>query len=189
MAHHALQAPFLSQVPRNPCLCPFVPGTQDTAPHWAVDTVALDASQEEGYPHFFLSEQLFHGLDEAIGLGATGRGAQAPGHGHGWAVQGGHPESCSGPDSLLPRSPAWLSFPTHSLVQATHLMGSSWRELVSLGAQDTQRNLVTVPGCRNGMPVSPGDPRGCERPKASRGISLQGWEEAEAGAGPGKSLS
>lgn len=39
------------------------------------------------------------------------------------------------------------------------------------------------------MPISSGDPRGCARPKASRGISQPGREEAEAEAGPGKSLS
>lgn len=82
--------------------------------------------------------------------------------------------------------------PTHNLSQATHLMGSSWRELESLGWLDTQRNLrdfVTVSHCKNRMPISPGDPRGCVRPKTSRGISQQGWKEAEAEAGPGKSLS
>lgn len=66
---------------------------------------------------------------------------------------------------------------------------------MSLGWLDTQRNLVTVrdfltvPCCKNRMPISPGDPRSCARPKASRGISQQGREEAEAEAGPGKSLS
>lgn len=53
----------------------------------------------------------------------------------------------------------------------------------------TVRDFVTVPCCKNRMPISPGDPRGCARPKASRGISQRGREEAEAGAGPGKSLS
>lgn len=85
--------------------------------------------------------------------------------------------------------------PTHNLAQTAHLMDSSWRELVSLGWLDTERNLVTVrdfvtvPGYRNRVSISPGDPRGCARPKASRGISQRGREEAEPKAGPGKSLS
>lgn len=85
--------------------------------------------------------------------------------------------------------------PTHNLAQTAHLMDGSSRELVSLGWPDTQRNLVTmrdfvtVPCYRNRMPISPGDPRGCVRLEASRGISQRGREEAEAKAGPGKSLS
>lgn len=89
----------------------------------------------------------------------------------------------------------WPSVPTHNLAQTAHLMDGSWREPVSLGWLDTQRNLITVRDfvtvlCYgNRMPISPGDPRGCTRPKASRGISQRDREEAEAEAGPGKSLS
>lgn len=151
---------------------------------------------DQGYSHFFLPEQLLHGLDEAVGESGPGTWT--------WTWLGGagrNPRVLLRTKLLTALLPCLaslspqLSLPTHSLAQATHLMGSSWRELVNLGWQDTQRNLVrvwdlvTVTDCRNRMSISPGDPRGCERPKASRGISLQGWEEAEAGAGPGKSLS
>lgn len=128
-----------------------------------------------------------------LDLGLLGRGAEAPGHGHGWEEQGGLPESRLRDQTTYCPAPVWLPLPHgyHFPLAAlpgplTHLMGSSWRDLVSLGWQDTQRNLVTVPSFRSRMPISPGDPRGCERPKASRGISLRGWEEAEAEAGPGK---
>ena len=64
-------------------------------------------------------------------------------------------------------APVWLPlphgyhFPLAALPgQLTHMMGSRWRDLVSLGWQDTQRNLVTVSSCGSRMPISPGDPRG-----------------------------
>lgn len=136
------------------------------------------------------------GLDEAVGLGAVGErgGGTRP-----WPWLGGAgrtPRVLLRDQTTYCPAPVWLPLPHgyHFPLAAlpgplTHLMGSSWRDLVSLGWQDTQRNLVTVPSFRSRMPISPGDPRGCERPKASRGISLRGWEEAEAEAGPGKSLS
>lgn len=72
--------------------------------HWAIDTVA---SQDQGYLHFFLPEQLLHGLDEAVGESGPGTWT--------WPWLGGAGRIdrllLRTRTSLLPGCPVWLPLP------------------------------------------------------------------------------